>query len=309
MREPAPRRVALMAGAAVGLALGLLYTRVIDPVTPTNTYPALLRSNYRRDWVRLAALSHVAEGDYSRIRARLDGLESEDVETAMQELVGEYTDSGGQSDTISRVLALAEALDVPILATASPPSTRTRRSSASPTPTPTASTTPTAPRASPLPSSGRTRTPTSTRPDQTATPTPASTPSPTTLTPPSALSFKVTQREHVCRSVQDPHIEVVVRDADGEGIPGIRVWLLWPEGADWAVTGLKPSKGAGYADFGAVHGVTYTLGLGEIGMPLVTGLQLEGCPAREGGGSAFGSWRITMEPRAADATASPTPRS
>ena len=49
------RHLSLLVGIGIGLALGLVYTWVIEPVELVNTYPALLRTDYRRDWVRLAA--------------------------------------------------------------------------------------------------------------------------------------------------------------------------------------------------------------------------------------------------------------
>jgi len=63
-------RAAPIIGLVIGLALGLAYTWVIAPVELVNTYPALLRTDYRWDWVRLAALSYVADGDMERARLR-----------------------------------------------------------------------------------------------------------------------------------------------------------------------------------------------------------------------------------------------
>ena len=65
------RTAAIIIGLGVGLALGLVYTWVVNPVELVNTYPALMRTDYRRDWVRLAALSYAADGDIQRVRARL----------------------------------------------------------------------------------------------------------------------------------------------------------------------------------------------------------------------------------------------
>jgi len=73
------------------------------------------------------------------------------------------------------------------------------------------------------------------------------------------------------------------------------VWLTWPGGADRAVTGLKPQGGAGYADFSAGQGVSYALSIGELGVPLVTDLQLEPCPAQKGKEPLLGSWRIVLK--------------
>ena len=87
-----------------------------------------------------------------------------------------------------------------------------------------------------------------------------------------------------------------MQDEDGQGVPGVEVWLTWAEGADRAVTGLKPDKGTGYADFSASPDTAYTISVGELGMPLVSGLQLEECPVEGYGEPIIGSWRIVLAP-------------
>ncbi len=69
MKRLSPQRIALVAGIAVGLGLGLLYAWVIDPAELARTSPRLLHHTYRRDWVQLAALSYVADGDLARAQA------------------------------------------------------------------------------------------------------------------------------------------------------------------------------------------------------------------------------------------------
>ena len=66
------RRAVLVTGLVLGLSLGLIYTWVINPVELINTYPALLRTDYRWDWVRMVALSYVADSDLERVGTRLD---------------------------------------------------------------------------------------------------------------------------------------------------------------------------------------------------------------------------------------------
>lgn len=308
MSSLSARRAAPIIGLLIGLALGLVYTWVIAPVELVNTYPALLRTDYRWDWVRLAALSYVADGDLERARARLDGLEHEDVAGAMQALIEEYAAAGRPADTLRRLTALAEALDVHTPAmlvylhtpASSPPApTRTP----SPTPTPTSSTTPT-PTHTPTPTPTPTRTPTPTphasSPLSTPTPAPTNTPPPTP-TPPLLSRLQLAEQEQICQPGQPLHIGVVVMDEDGAGVTGVTVWLTWPGGADRAVTGLKPQHGAGYADFDAEPGVSYALGIGELGMPLVTGLRIEPCAVEEGEEPLLGSWRVVLAPPSPEA--------
>jgi hypothetical protein len=108
--------------------------------------------------------------------------------------------------------------------------------------------------------------------------------------------LSLAEKEQLCRRDESPHIEVVVRDEDGEGLPGVEVWLTWSDGADRAVTGLKPDRGPGYADFNVASDVAYTVSVGQLGMPLVTGLRLELCAVEEGEEVFTGSWRLVLAP-------------
>jgi len=295
------RRAAPVVGLVIGLVLGLVYQWGLAPVELINTYPALLRTDHRWDWVRMAALSYVAEGDLERVRVRLDGLEQADVAGAMEALIEEYAAAGNPAGTMRRLTTLAEALDVHTSAMLiyqhtpgpSPPApTRTP----SPTPTLTPSHTPTPPivptyTPTPyVPSPLRTSTPelTSTLPTLTLTPTP-------TPTLPFLHRLELSEQQQICEPGQPARIEVVVQDERGAGVTGVEVWLMWDGGADRAVTGLKPQHGTGYADFEAEPDVRYSLGVGELGMALVSNLRLEPCPVDEEN-EEIGSWRILLEP-------------
>lgn len=301
------RPVALIVGLVLGVALGLLYTWVINPVELVNTYPALMRSDYRQDWVRLVALSTIADGDLTRAQVRLEGLEQEDVTSAIRVLIEEYAAAGRPADTLRSLTALAETLDVytpamlvylytPVSSPAAPVHTPLPAFTPMPVYTPEPPT-PSLPAVLTL---SPTRTPTpqpgSVSPSATSRSAPAGTPLPSP-TPSLFSRLYLAGQEQVCRPEQPLHIEVVVRDERGTGLPGVEVWLVWTAGADRAVTGLKPSNGAGYADFDAEPGVRYALSVGELGRPLVTGLQMEPCPTQGSGEPALGSWRLVVEPR------------
>ena len=90
-------------------------------------------------------------------------------------------------------------------------------------------------------------------------------------------------------------IEVMIEDEQGDGVPGLEVWLMQADVADRAVTGLKPAKGLGTVDFAASIGESYTIAVGQLAKPLVTGLELRTCPA-EGDDDAplLGAWRIVI---------------
>ena len=88
-----------------------------------------------------------------------------------------------------------------------------------------------------------------------------------------------------------------MEDQNGEELAGVEIWLMWAGGADRAVTGLKPQNGRGYVDFSAETGVSYTLSIGELGIPLATNLRIDTCPSGEDIGPLPGSWRIVIERR------------
>jgi hypothetical protein len=310
------RRLSPIVGLVIGLALGLVYTWVIAPVELINTQPVLLRTDYRRDWVRLAALSYVADGNLERARARLDGLRNEDVAEATRALIEEFAAGGRSADTLRHLTILAQALNVHTPAMlvylhtpgSSPPTsiqTPSPMSTSTPTPVPTVTSTARPPPTSPPSTLKPTLTPTPAphNASSLATPTSESTrpPSPSpTSTPPLLSRLQLAKQEQVCQSRQVPHIEVIVRDENGAGLSGVRVWLTWPGGADRAITGLKPQRGAGYADFNVEQGVTYALSIGELGIPLVTDLMIEPCPADEDQASLMGSWLVVLEPQLPD---------
>jgi hypothetical protein len=179
-----------------------------------------------------------------------------------------------------------------------PPSLTPARTSTD-TPTPQASPSPTIP----IPRPTHTSAPAPPAASPLSTPTSESTGTPPSPTPtPSLLSrLRLAKREQICKPGQAPHIEVLVRDERGAGLPGVEVWLMWSGGADRAVTGLKPQNGAGYVDFSAERGVpgslSYAIGVGELGMPLVTDLRIEPCPGQKDEEPLLGSWRIVLEPQ------------
>jgi hypothetical protein len=110
-------------------------------------------------------------------------------------------------------------------------------------------------------------------------------------------TFRIAERSFVCRDQPSARIEVVVRDSAGNGMPGVRVWLLWDEGGDWAITGLIPERGSGYADFDARTTIRYAVGLGEYGMPLLSDLTVPTCTGSTNAHPRAGNWHIVVEPR------------
>jgi hypothetical protein len=109
------------------------------------------------------------------------------------------------------------------------------------------------------------------------------TPFPTpTLTPTRVPVYVLKKTSPVCDpSLGEPLIQVMVRDREGLGVPGVEAQVTWTGGQDSFYTGLKPQVGVGYADFSMARGMTYTLQLVGASDP-VENLAASVCPAPTG---------------------------
>lgn len=272
-----------LAGLAVGLALGLVYAWLIDPVRLYNTTPALLRTDYRHEWVRLAALGYVADGDLERALARLRGLPEKDVREALAAMIEAYAASGQPAPTMRRLTALADRLGVrtpAMLAYLETGQEMPRAPSPTPTPTP---------------------------PPVSPTPSPTATPE-FVLPTPLPSRYRVVDQRIVCEGERE-QLRVWVRTwppppaetptpsrpatptpTGPQSLPGVVLWLLWADGADRAVTGLRPQIDPGYADFLLKPGILYALSVGEPNAPILSGLMLPPCPDGK-----WGSWEVVVE--------------
>lgn len=273
--------IALAVGLTVGLTLGLVYTWVVDPVELYNTTPPLLRSDYRHDWIRMAALGYAADGDAERALARLAGLRQEDLQEALSALIESYAAQGRPAETMRALSELARELGVHTAAM--------QVYLGTPQPTPVAARSPT-PTVTPAPIA----------PQPTATPTVY--PFPTLPSP-----YRLVSQTLVCGGTA-PQLQVFVRvsavveeEERGEvrlttvvtPLSGVALWLLWPGGADRAVTGLRPQVDPGYADFTLQPDLVYALSVGEPSAPVISGLRAQPCPTDE---DMAAVWVVVVEP-------------
>jgi hypothetical protein len=253
----------ILLGFLVGFATGLYYAWRVNPVEYVQTAPASLRLSYKDDYLALIAAAYTSTGDLERARIRLGIFQESDIASALSELA-QIRLAAGLPESEARALAqLAAALGERPTPAASPIA-----STAQMTPSP----------------SGPTATATRTRP-----PPPTRTP---TATP--GAPFQLLAKEQLCdpRHVS-PLLQIIVLDADGRGVQGVQIQVLWDTGQDLFYTGLKPELGIGFADFTMTPGVYYTLLLTEAETP-VTGLIAEDCTGEDG--SLFpGSWVLTFQ--------------
>lgn len=296
----------MIVGLLLGLVGGLIYTWFVVPLKYFDTYPPMLAENYRQDWIRMATWSYGLDGNWERTQTRLLNLPASEIALVSGQ-VFERAATGGQSaEVLERIAGLASTYG------ASGPGISLYASGgndgvlAPPTVEPQPS--PTVPLVE--------RMPTAVRTDET--------PRPRTTPRPSATALAMTEPIMIISQTLSCELEpflavslevsrtVTVRGREVQeqvGLPMREVWLIWDDGADRAITGLRPQKGLGYADFVVVADRTYNLYIDTpSGRPILT-LQVEPCLPTEGTGwvSRMLILRETVEAEVTPtATVSPT---
>jgi len=104
------RIVQVFVGLAVGLALGFAIGWGLWPVQYTNTKPAVLRQDYRDDYVLMIAAAYEVEGDLQLARERLALLDPQEPAKPVVELAERLIESNGNTEEIARLARLAWAL-------------------------------------------------------------------------------------------------------------------------------------------------------------------------------------------------------
>lgn len=254
------RTVLTLLGLILGLASGLVYSWVLNPVEYTDTAPASLRQDFKEDYLSLIASAYMATGDLNRTRARLALL---GVSASPEELsrLAQSRLAAGRPESEARALAqLAAVLGERPAPPMQSPTPSLERSLGSASPTATISPSPTI------------------RPTFTPSPTPGA-------------PFALLEQNPVCDpSFPASLIQVLIQNAAGDGVPGVQILVVWDNGQDRFYTGLKPELGVGYADFTMEPDTTYSLQLMEGESP-VTGIVAEDCV--DDSGQAYpGSWLL-----------------
>jgi hypothetical protein len=308
----------LLTGLLIGIALGLVYAWLVQPIKYIDTAPASLRSDFKDQYRALIAAAYLGNNDLVRARARLELIHDADVFRAISAQAQHMLAENGTSSEARALgllaIALGQAPPGPAIAItqqrsvvllASPPPTQTFSATDTPvfkiiteqivdTPslqtttavTPPATDTP-VPTSTTSPTPAKTPTPTDTpRPRPTLTPT--RTPKPTD-TP--GGPFLLLSKDKDCEQQYDqPQVQIEALDRFNQPVSGVLVIVNWRDSEERFFTGLKPEKGLGYADYTLTPGVLYTLRLGENGMPVLDLAALE-CN-RQGQGRYWGAWVI-----------------
>ncbi|MGH2521448.1 MAG: hypothetical protein ACRDH2_02990 [Anaerolineales bacterium] len=265
------RAALAVAGLAVGLGLGLLYSWVVSPVKYVDTAPASLRADYQAEYVQLVARAFAVDEDLERARARLALLDEADPAQRVTAFAQQAAASGNDPQIVRSLAALAAALGAGPASPIAPASTDSVPPSDTPQPTLT--------------------------PDPTATLAPTVTPfllptRPPTPTLPGAFDF--IGKQLICDpALGQPLIQVLTLDSSGAPTPGVEVIVEWDGGFDHFFTGLKPELGLGYGDFAMMPGIGYNVHLPSNPAAQVAGLAVETCTSETGRAFA-GSWQLVF---------------
>lgn len=283
-RYQRPRRAvvwwALLLGLLVGIGGGVFFAWVIAPVQETETLPRQLNAVAKADYVVAVALRFGYDSDLSRAVDALIALRlGNDPFQGVADIACQLA-STGYVDSTAGIRALRslqifyrlqgkagcadalvdDATPIAVLTVVVATSTPTL---APPPPTKTAT-----------PSSG--------------TPAPIVEIVPTTRPRQQYVGDIVTT---FCSARQSGTIEVFVQDYDGQGIPGQVIRVRWDGGTDDFVTGLKPERDTGYADFTMEAGFNYTIDMPAQSDPLAQPIIAETCLTSDGA-EALKSYRV-----------------
>lgn len=264
---------ALIVGLLLGLVGGLIYTWFVAPIQYYDTYPPMLASRYRQEWVRMTAWTYGMEGNWDRTKTRLLDLPDSEVREGAVKVLDEAVAVGAATEVLQRVARLAAAYG----ATGPGVSIYTGVSSAPSEAAPSAVPLPTATAISIVP----------------ASPAPTSPPAPTaTWVPAPPSPFRIISQTLTCEpkpriavslEVSRTIVERGRERSEIVGLPNHYLWLIWDSGADRAITGFRPEVGLGCADFVVEPGHTYNLYIDSPnGLPIFT-VQVEPCVASEDG--------------------------
>jgi len=265
----------ILTGLILGAALGLVYAWLIAPRTYADTSPASLQAEFKDRYRAMVASAYLADGNFTRAKARLELLKDEDPIQVLNEQAQRSLSEGAAPRESQALGLLAAALgqggptpsselltqDPALTAThTANPETSLTASPALSSPNPVTETAPANP-----PEASATETPAVSRTLRaTGTPLPTRTPTPTPGAP-----FVLKDQTFICEpSLEEPLLIVLAESTTGQPLSGVEVIVNWEGGEDHFFSGLKPELGLGYADFAMTPGVVYSLRLADGGQPI-----------------------------------------
>lgn len=269
----------LIAGLLFGLALGW----ALGPPRQRNTEPHQLRDDHRNHYLVAIALEYQYSGDLHAALAKLIALRPS--QDPLQELADaacelardDYLNSESGVRGLRAAVQLYRAQGRGGCADLLLPSEDAAATVAAPKAPAADATAP-----PPLP----TKTPFSRPPQPTATLRVVATAAP-------QRQFAPLPARTFCDPDLPALMEVYTVDYLGRGIPGQRIRVRWSNGENTFISGLKPERGDGYADFQMEDGIGYIIDMPGASDALGAELSTGACFAPNGSQS-LKSWRVTF---------------
>jgi len=253
--------VVLLLALALGTAMGLGYTWILEPIESYESAPEALRLKDKYVYLAIIGDLYHKEGDLARAESRLAAVGIEAEGPVLAAMLEDYLNAGGRPEGVRNLARLAETLGASggVLSVFALEPTATLE-------------------------------PTSTATPEEVTP-PTAMP---TLTP--APTFLLTEQTAICAEPGKPgSILIWVGDAGGTGLPGVEVVVTWNTGQDRFFTGLRPEKGQGYADFEMAPEVEYDVSLASYRGDTAQGLSSDLTPGVCPTDTLAIDWRIAFE--------------
>ena len=245
---------------AAGLAGGLFYAWVLDPVEYTGAAPDVLYIEDKYVYLILVGDLYAYEGDLEQAQARLAELDIEPSGLVLAGFIEAYLDGGGRAEDVRNLAWLARDLGA---------SGGIMRVFSAPTPLPVE--------------------PTSAAAGAAAATAPLASPTP-------IPTFRLLEQTALCADPGQPGMLLVwVRDAAGSGLPGIEVVASWATGQESFFTGLRPEMGPGYADLEMSPQIAYDVALAGFRGDVAQGLTAELAPGVCPTDTVSLNWRLIFQ--------------
>jgi hypothetical protein len=276
----------LLLGVLLGVAAGISYAWVIDPVQEFDTEPWQLRNDDRARYMVAIMLNYSYDSDLDQAINRLLGMRIEGdpiqavADTACDLATTGYVENDSGLRAIRAMMQFYQlqgksgCADTLIPAAGPEPTTVVDVLIATATLVPPAS-----------------KTPTQSPPDR-ASPTLVRIIVPTS---PPQSDYIIVNAATFCDADLSGLIEVYVQDSNGEGISGEQVRVRWDDGEDRFFTGLKPERGPGYSDFRMESGKEYVVDMPGLADPTERPLSAVDCSTPDGD-RAVTSYRVVFRP-------------
>lgn len=288
-RYDRPRRyvswVGLLLGVIIGVSGALYYTWVIDEVRIVDTAPWQLNEFGRNQYLVAIMLRYAHDGNLEDTIAALSTLRlpgddpiQQVADVACHLASTGYVSSNSGLRAIQSMMVFYQnqgrAGCADTLIPLEPDNDNDVIQIELPTPT-----LPPVPTKSPTPEI--TRPPTATQP-------------PFIPTEPPPRAYELVGRSSFCSEQFPGVIEVRVVDFNAQETPGQPVRVRWADGESTFFTGLKPERGAGYADFEMEAGFSYIIEMPGLSDPSTTPLVASEC-ILDGGATSITSYRVTFQ--------------